>query len=153
LQTSLYAQLHVIDSSKILTTAESTCHANKHPFINALEKGFTPPDLRRDLFLRTTTIYMIRNTMATRTAPSNACATCGQPATTRFAGCADTEHIGTQGATLHCSKECQTNHWDKHKTACLSAQGRKKLFRAAELIQEIFLALKSETIDVNVTKV
>ena len=91
--------------------------------------------------------------MATQTAPSGVCATCGQHATTRCAGCADTEHTGTQGATFYCSKPCQTKGWLKHKKACQAAQGRKKLFRAAEMIQEIFFALRAELFDLNITKV
>ena len=91
--------------------------------------------------------------MATQTAPSGACATCSNPATTRCVGCVDTEHTGTQGATFYCNKTCQTKGWSKHKAACQAAQGRKKLFRAAELIQETFFALKSEILDFNVTKV
>ena len=88
-----------------------------------------------------------------QTAPNSACATCGQPAPTRGAGCADTEHTGTPGATLYCSKACQTKKWSKHKAACQSAQGRKKLFRAAEIIQETFYAVRAEAFDLNVTKV
>ena len=91
--------------------------------------------------------------MATQTTPSGVCTTCSQPTTTRCASCAGTEHTGTQGATFYCSKECQGIDWGKHKAACQPAQGRKKLFRAAELIQETFLALKSEILDFNVTKV
>lgn len=91
--------------------------------------------------------------MATQAAPSGSCATCDQLATTRCAGCVDTEHTGTQGATFYCSKACQTKNWSKHKVVCRSAQGRKKLFRAAELIQETFFALKFEILDFNVTKV
>lgn len=91
--------------------------------------------------------------MATQTASSGICATCSQPATTHCAGCADTQHTGTQRVTLYCSKACQTKDWSKHKPACQSAQVRKKLFRAAELIQETFFALKFEILDFNVTKV
>lgn len=91
--------------------------------------------------------------MATKTAPSGGCAACGQPATAHCAGCADTEHTGTQIITLYCSKPCQTKDWSKHKAACQSAQARKKLFRAAEFLQETFFALKAEILDFNVTKV
>lgn len=91
--------------------------------------------------------------MATQTASSGICATCDQPATTRCVGCVDTEHTGTQGATFYCSKTCQTKGWRKHKAACQAAQDRKKLFRAAELIQETFFALKAEILDFNVAKV
>jgi hypothetical protein len=91
--------------------------------------------------------------MATETTPSGGCATCGQPASAHCAGCANTQHTGTQNITLYCSKPCQTKDWSKHKAECQSAQGRKKLFRAAELIQETFFALKAEILDFNVTKV
>jgi hypothetical protein len=90
--------------------------------------------------------------MATQADPSGACVICSLPATTPCPGCADSEHTGTQSATFCCSKTCQTKDWSKHKTACQSAQGRKKLFRAAELVQETFYALKSEILDFNVTK-
>jgi hypothetical protein len=95
----------------------------------------------------------IISSMATQTAPSDVCVVCSQPDATRCTGCADTEHTGTEGATRYCSKTCQKAHWKKHKAACQSAQGRKKLFRAAELIQETFFALKAEVFDLNVTKV
>lgn len=91
--------------------------------------------------------------MATQTAPIGVCATCSQPATTHCAGCADTEHTGTQCVTLYCSKACQTKDWSKHKAACQSAQGRKKLFRAAELIQETFYAVRAEAFDLKIWEV
>jgi hypothetical protein len=91
--------------------------------------------------------------MATEAAPSGFCAICGQPAATRCAGCADTEHTGTQGPTLYCSKACQTKGWTKHMVACKAAQDRKKLFRAAELIQETFYAVRAEVFDLNVFQV
>lgn len=122
-------------------------------FVPAHFKASMPPLLLRDFLFRTTTSCNTTTTMATQNAPSGVCATCSQPATTQCAGCAKTEHTGTPGATLYCSEACQIKGWSQHKAACQAAQGRKKLFRAAELLQETFLALKSEILDFNVTKV
>jgi hypothetical protein len=63
--------------------------------------------------------------MANQIAPLGACTTCDQLATTRCAGCADTDLTGTQGVTLYRSKEFWTKDWSKHKAACQAAQGRK----------------------------
>lgn len=92
-------------------------------------------------------------TMATQDATTGVCAACGQPATTHCGGCAGVEVNGTRTLTLYCGKTCQTNNWTMHKKACQAAQGRKKLFRAAEIIQEAFFALRAEVFDLNVTKV
>jgi hypothetical protein len=91
--------------------------------------------------------------MATQTAPSGVCATCSQPAKTPCAGCADIEVDGVRASTLYCGKDCQRQDWLTHKTACQAAQARKKLFRAAELIQETFYTVRAEAFDLNITKV
>lgn len=92
--------------------------------------------------------------MATTQATSaGVCATCGKPATTHCGGCAGTDEHGISTSTLYCSKACQTQDWAAHKQACQSFQGRKKLSRAAQLIQEIFFAIKAEVFDLNVSKV
>jgi hypothetical protein len=91
--------------------------------------------------------------MANQDPQSGVCVTCSQPATTHCAGCADTDSNGTLTLTLYCSRSCQSKDWSSHKKACQAAQGRKKLFRAAELIQETFYAVRAESFDLNITKV
>lgn len=124
-----------------------------HAFRTITFKPLTPPPLQRDLSLDTNATTNITSAMATQTATSGICATCSQPATTRCAGCAATEHNGAEGGTLYCGKTCQTTDWTNHKAACQSVQGRRKLFRAAEVIQDAFFALKTEIFDFNLDKV
>ena len=89
----------------------------------------------------------------TQATSSGACATCGKPATTHCGGCAGTDEHGFSTSTLYCSKACQTKDWSAHKQACQSLQSRKKLSRAAQLIQDFFLAIKAEVFDLNITNV
>jgi hypothetical protein len=84
---------------------------------------------------------------------SGVCVTCGQPATTRCTGCVGVEVDGAPTSALYCGKGCQSKDWATHKQVCQAVQGRKKLFRAAELIQEIFHAVRAEAFDLHITKV
>jgi hypothetical protein len=90
--------------------------------------------------------------MAIEAPASNVCVTCGQPATTHCAGCADVDINGARTLTLYCGKACQNKDWSTHKKACQAAQGLRKLFRAAELIQETFYAVRAEAFDLTINK-
>ena len=91
--------------------------------------------------------------MATQTASSDACATCGKPATTRCAGCSDTENSGAHTVTLYCGKECQIADWQLHKKFCQAIQAKSKLFRASQLLQECFFATRAEAFDLSIKSV
>jgi endonuclease I len=90
--------------------------------------------------------------MAIEAPASNVCVTCEQPATTHCAGCADVDVNGARTLTLYCGKACQNKDWSTHKKACQAAQGHKKLFKAAELIQETFYVVRAEAFDLRITK-
>lgn len=78
-----------------------------------------------------------------------ACAHCQKPSTTRCTGClgAPEYHNTTASATFYCNKECQKSDWQRHKSQCHILQARKKLARAAELLQSIFYRIRMHAYD------
>lgn len=125
----------------------------RSPFAQVLSKAFTSPFLYHSLLLHNNIPFDITSTMATQTAPSGACATCGKSATTRCVGCTDTENSGAHTVTLYCGKECQIADWQLHKKSCQAIQAKSKLFRASQLLQECFFATRAEAFDLSITSV
>lgn len=66
----------------------------------------------------------------------NKCAECGnEGASKQCSGCSIRNGSRTTFAISYCGKECQQNHWKKHKSLCRQMQ---QLHRAMSLFQDIF---------------
>ena len=66
------------------------------------------------------------------------------------------EGLDVHGETceaFYCSKDCQTAHWETHKSACKNARYRKQLYRAGELTQKIFMDMRKAAFIADVKKV
>lgn len=71
--------------------------------------------------------------------PSDRCASCQRPASTKCSGCLDAPvYEKVSKPTFYCNKVCQQADWDHHKSDCRRLQERKKLQRAAILLQAIY---------------
>lgn len=70
------------------------------------------------------------------------CSVCSSDTTTFCTRCAEGLDIsGHPTKTYYCSKVCQQQDWKEHrKGQCQHANARKKLFRGAAIIQELFEA-------------
>lgn len=93
--------------------------------------------------------------MATPGSAIDACATCGKTPARRCTSCYDADNTNSNIApTFYCSNDCLKKDWPSHKDACRAAQlekiATKKLFRAGELLQEAFLATRTEVFDISV---
>lgn len=86
---------------------------------------------------------------------SATCANCQKPAYTACSGCNDTPDYGQEEAkkTSYCSSECQKANWAAHSKLCKKLQNRKALFRATDILQEIFYLYREKTFDKRITKV
>lgn len=98
------------------------------------------------------------SSMDSQTKPTGSCAACGKASSSRCVGCTDTDNDNANAAaTFYCSKACQAQHWLSHKDACHAAQlekvATKKLFRAGKLLQDAFLATRSEAFDLSISKI
>ncbi|KAM0724006.1 hypothetical protein Q7P37_000997 [Cladosporium fusiforme] len=82
----------------------------------------------------------------------NACAVCGKAASTHCTGCFDQETAHST-TTFYCSKDCQTQHWPSHKTACRAGSAKRLLFRAGQLLQDVFFATRPEVFDISIAQV
>jgi hypothetical protein len=84
------------------------------------------------------------------------CAVCAKPATTHCAGCATEEVkklLGHHTPTFYCGTACQQSDWNSHKKLCKLKQAQTKVFRAGEILKEVFLATREEAYTKNVIKV
>jgi hypothetical protein len=72
------------------------------------------------------------------------CANCGMQATMRCAGCTGTPdyHLGDAMAIVYCGRNCQNNDSPDHKSYCHSMKRRKKLLRAATILQGALLTYR-----------
>ncbi|KAH7207876.1 uncharacterized protein BKA55DRAFT_529940 [Fusarium redolens] len=84
------------------------------------------------------------------------CANCGIKATMRCARChmgAPDYRFGDSMAVVYCGRECQTKHWPDHKSHCHAMKRRRKLLRAANILQAAFLTYREILYDIDLTKV
>jgi hypothetical protein len=94
--------------------------------------------------------------MASAATSSMTCTVCAKPATTHCAGCATeevTKLLGHHTPTFYCGTTCQQSDWNSHKKLCKLKQAQTKLFRAGEILQEVFLATREEALETRIIKV
>lgn len=98
----------------------------------------------------------IHRTMASTNPPLAPCTVCAKPATTHCAGCVSeeiTKNLGHHTPRLYCGKECQRSDWESHKKPCNLVQAQAKLFRAGDILKEVFLATRAEALDLHLAEV
>jgi hypothetical protein len=83
------------------------------------------------------------------------CANCGTQATMRCAGCmgAPDYHLGDAMSIVYCGRNCQTKDWPDHKPHCRIMKRRKKLLRAAAILQGALLTYRDILYDIDLTKI
>ncbi|TVY73477.1 hypothetical protein LSUE1_G007415 [Lachnellula suecica] len=82
------------------------------------------------------------------TNPAPACAHCSNLAVHACSVCnnAPAYEIPSKN-TYYCSTQCQKDDWLTHKAVCKTLKTRKMLFRAGELLQEIFYVYREQVFD------
>jgi hypothetical protein len=95
--------------------------------------------------------------MATQTPPKGACNYCGKTTSVHCKACTDVDVSNSDHrVTYCCNNVCQKNDWTSHSAVCQAAQlkkvATKKLFRAGGLLQEVFMATRVHTMDINVVE-
>jgi len=84
---------------------------------------------------------------------TNACTRCQKPATLRCTACKDTPDRENKTESIYyCTSDCQKSDWKSHKKSCLRLRNRKTLYRAADLLQEIFYVYRERVFDKKVVK-
>ncbi|OQO11174.1 hypothetical protein B0A48_05430 [Cryoendolithus antarcticus] len=69
------------------------------------------------------------------------CTVCGKDAKYRCAECLDGLTIyGEPKITEYCGKDCQIAHWTSHKAICKLRNARKHVFRAGDVLRQIYEA-------------
>jgi predicted Rdx family selenoprotein len=83
------------------------------------------------------------------------CTNCGMEATMRCAGCmgAPDYHLGESLKVVYCGRDCQRKHWPDHKTHCRVMKQRRKLLRAANVLQAALLTYREVLHDIDLTKI
>lgn len=84
------------------------------------------------------------------------CTVCAKPATTHCGGCADEEVIkdlSNRTPTFYCGTACQQSDWASHEKLCKLKQAQTKLFRAGEILREVFLATREEAFETRIINV
>jgi len=78
---------------------------------------------------------------------------CRRPASKHCSGCAEglDVHDELLDPPRYCSTSCQTSHWKAgHKQSCKQANGRKHLYQAGELAQELYYRFRAAAYDVKI---
>lgn len=85
---------------------------------------------------------------------SNECAHCGADANQRCSRCSEGVDVdGGPSPTYYCTTDCQKADFSKHKAICRIANARKQLYRAADLLKEVFLELRHAAFDIDIQNV
>lgn len=68
------------------------------------------------------------------------CLNCEEKATQTCKACRSTPSAtdGQVSSVWYCGPACQKAHWTEHKAQCKAAQARQALYRAGDLVQQIF---------------
>ncbi|KAI0401258.1 hypothetical protein F4802DRAFT_609538 [Xylaria palmicola] len=83
------------------------------------------------------------NTRLTALISSKTCAACGKSgASMRCPNCSFKDDKLIVAKTAYCNKQCLENHHDAHKSVC---EGRVQIYRAAQLLEYISIALEEGT--------
>jgi hypothetical protein len=95
--------------------------------------------------------------MAAQVPPKGTCTYCGKTTSIHCKACTDVDvNDGDRKVTYYCNSVCQKNDWASHSAACQSAQiekvATKKLFRAGEILQEVFMATRANTFDITIAE-
>jgi hypothetical protein len=61
--------------------------------------------------------------------------------------------FGDSKVVIYCGRECQTKHWPDHKSHCHAMKRRRKLLRAANILQAAFLTSREVLYDIDLTKI
>ncbi|XEV04448.1 hypothetical protein FSHL1_009735 [Fusarium sambucinum] len=83
------------------------------------------------------------------------CAQCGKLTTMCCAGCTGAPEYepGDAMTILYCGRDCQTKAWSVHESKCRIMKRRKKLLRAASILQTALLTYRNIWYDYDLTKI
>ncbi|KAK2743509.1 hypothetical protein FQN57_004806 [Myotisia sp. PD_48] len=83
------------------------------------------------------------------------CAHCGIEAALKCAGCigAPEYQPGDSVAVSYCARDCQGEHWSRHKAYCNGMRQRKKLLRAALILKAALLTYREVLFDIELTNI
>ena len=60
---------------------------------------------------------------------------------------------GDSVGSVYCNRDCQKEHWPKHRAHCRALGQRKKLLRAANILKAALLTYREVLYDVDLTKI
>lgn len=84
------------------------------------------------------------------------CANCSKPATDCCSACKDAPTVdeGVPAANVYyCSRACQVANFKDHRTTCRILRARKELYRAGDLLKEMFHKLREAVFDLSIVEV
>ncbi|KUJ14539.1 uncharacterized protein LY89DRAFT_736570 [Mollisia scopiformis] len=93
--------------------------------------------------------------METTTKPqAQLCAHCQKPANLHCTRCKDTPILADDiQPAVYCSSECQRASWPTHKSICKRLKMRKMVYRAGDILQEMFYMFREHVFNKRVFKI
>lgn len=84
------------------------------------------------------------------------CANCQKPAKLRCSGCAPNTSVQTSSTrtslTWYCMSTCQSAHRSAHKDTCEPLAAEKALYRAGDILQEMFYYYRQHLFDKSIAR-